>query len=148
PAAAHVRHVDARPDLAQAQLHEGVLRAQPHRLAGVAVSPLALVPDHDAALGIAQPPVDPVEPDRADQLAAVLQDDPPDDAVRVLGDLLEELLLLAQGRWIALYQVAGDLHVGKPALVGRRPFGPRRLQPDTRAFDDGAKHGTPTLARG
>src|SRR6185503_10239128 len=45
PPATDVRHVDARPHLAQAQLHEGVLRAQPHRLAGMAVPPLALVPD-------------------------------------------------------------------------------------------------------
>src|SRR5688572_17359141 len=109
--AAHVRHVDPGPDLAQTQLHEGVLRAQPHRLAGIARAPLGPVTEPAATPGVAPPPVALVPARRAAPRAAALQDDAPGDAARIVGDRREARLLLASARRSALNQVARDLHV-------------------------------------
>src|SRR6266540_3706259 len=145
--AARVRQPDARPHLAQAELDEGVLRAQPHRLAGVAPPPLALVPDHDAALGVAVAPVDLLEHGGADQLAALLQDDRPEHPVGILRRLPEVVLLLAQGQRVAVREVARHLHVREPPLVERGVLEPGRLETDARALDDGTVHGRTTLSR-
>src|SRR5262249_12026184 len=141
---------DARPHLAQAELHERVFRSKAHRLAGMASTPLAGVPDHDAALGVAVAPVDLLEHRGADQLArlrAVAERDAPQYAIGLCGRLFEERFLLTRARRMAVHEIAGHGHVPVPRLGERGGLKTMGLETDALTFDDGAKHGRITLSR-
>src|SRR5258705_718740 len=78
------------------------------RTAGVASTPLARVPDHDAALGVAIAPVDLREHGGANHLAgfrAVLERDAPQHPMRIRRGIFEEGLLLSLARRMAMQEV-------------------------------------------
>src|SRR4029077_16090517 len=81
----------ARGDGLEAQLAEGVVRAQAHGLAGVALAPLVLFAQHGAALRAPVAPVDVLERGVTDEPPFVLEHDGPDDLVRILSHGLEPL---------------------------------------------------------
>src|SRR6185503_6726800 len=140
PAARLVGEDDAGGHGLEPQLAKRVAGPEAHDLARVALAPLILLADHDAALRAAVAPVDVLERSVADEAAVVLDHDRPDHLVRILAHLLEPLRLRLRGEGEAVEQVARDLHVGEPALVGREILDPRLLEPDALPFEDRAEH--------